>query len=245
MVVLFQYFSRPSVQCILLYSIFKIYKNKFWKVTRWCIIVEFWDRKRKWSKNKGNLNTVWTLINNNESILFISCDNYTLIVWCVCLKLASQPQSQQCDISSPLKWSIFKSTHLIYFLEAQLGVPDSSVAKESAFNAGDPCSVPGLEDPLEKGKAGEFYGLYIVHGVAESDMTERLSLHSLHSLHFKAQLVKNLPAMPTLPWRRRWQPTHSSTLVWRIPRTEKPSWLQYMGSQRVRHYCATNLNVMC
>ena len=158
------------------------------------------------------------------------------------LKLASQSQSQQCDISSPLKWSIFKSTHLIYFLEAQLGVPDSSVGKESACNAGDPGSVPGLEDPLEKGKAGEFCGLYIVRGVAESDTTERLSLHSLH---FKAQLVKNLPAMPTLPWRRRWQTTHSSTLVWRIPRTKEPSQLQYMGSQRVRHYCATNLNVMC
>ena len=29
--------------------------------------------------------------------------------------------------------------------------------------------------------------------------------------------------------------THSSVLAWRIPRTEKPSRLQSMGSQRVRH----------
>ena len=28
--------------------------------------------------------------------------------------------------------------------------------------------------------------------------------------------------------------THSSILAWRIPRTEKPSWLQSIGSQRVR-----------
>ena len=29
--------------------------------------------------------------------------------------------------------------------------------------------------------------------------------------------------------------THSSILVWRIPWTEKPGGLQFMGSQRVRH----------
>ena len=31
------------------------------------------------------------------------------------------------------------------------GFPDSSVGKESACNAGDPGSIPGSEDPLEKG----------------------------------------------------------------------------------------------
>ena len=34
--------------------------------------------------------------------------------------------------------------------------------------------------------------------------------------------------------------THSSILVWRIPWTEEPGGLQSMGSQRVRHYWATN-----
>ena len=29
--------------------------------------------------------------------------------------------------------------------------PDNSVDKESAFNAGDPSSIPGQEDLLEKG----------------------------------------------------------------------------------------------
>ena len=33
--------------------------------------------------------------------------------------------------------------------------------------------------------------------------------------------------------------THSSTLVWRFPWTEEPGSLQSMGSQRVRHYLAT------
>ena len=30
--------------------------------------------------------------------------------------------------------------------------------------------------------------------------------------------------------------THSSILVWRIPRTGEPGGLQYMGSQRVGHH---------
>ena len=29
--------------------------------------------------------------------------------------------------------------------------------------------------------------------------------------------------------------THSSILAWRIPQTEKPDGLQFIGSQRVRH----------
>ena len=29
--------------------------------------------------------------------------------------------------------------------------------------------------------------------------------------------------------------TNSSILVWRIPWTEEPGWLQSMGSERVRH----------
>ena len=33
--------------------------------------------------------------------------------------------------------------------------------------------------------------------------------------------------------------THSSILAWGIPRTEEPDWLQFMGSQRNRHYLAT------
>ena len=34
-----------------------------------------------------------------------------------------------------------------------LGFPGDSNGKESACNVGDPCSTPGLENPLEKGMA--------------------------------------------------------------------------------------------
>ena len=62
-----------------------------------------------------------------------------------------------------------------------LGFPCGSAGKESACNAGDVGSVPGLRrSPGEgKGPALQHSGLEnsmdcIVHGVAELDMTERL-----------------------------------------------------------------------
>ena len=36
--------------------------------------------------------------------------------------------------------------------------------------------------------------------------------------------------------------THSNILAWRIPWTEEPGGQQSMGSQRVRHHCATNFH---
>ena len=58
-----------------------------------------------------------------------------------------------------------------------------------------------------------------------------------------AQPVKHLPTMQET-WVQSLGPedllekemvTHSSTLAWKIPWTEKPGRLQPMGSQRVRH----------
>ena len=56
-------------------------------------------------------------------------------------------------------------------------------------------------------------------------------------------MLKNLPTMQEAPVRSLGQEdplekgmaTHSSILAWRIPRTEEPSGLQSMGSQRVGH----------
>ena len=56
-------------------------------------------------------------------------------------------------------------------------------------------------------------------------------------------MVKNLPAMQetwirVLGWEDPLEAemaTHSSIPAWRIPWTEEPDGLQFMGSQRVRH----------
>ena len=58
-----------------------------------------------------------------------------------------------------------------------------------------------------------------------------------------AQMVKRLPATQETqvrflgredPLEKEMAP-HSSTLAWKIPRTEEPDRLQSMGSQRVGH----------
>ena len=58
-----------------------------------------------------------------------------------------------------------------------------------------------------------------------------------------SQTIKKLPAMwktqvQSLGWEdslEKEMATHSSILAWRIPWTEEPDRLQFMGSQRVGH----------
>ena len=90
-----------------------------------------------------------------------------------------------------------------------VGFPDSSVGKESACNAGDPSSIPGL------GRSdGEGRGYPLQYSWAS----------------LVAQLVKNLPAMQetwvrSLGWEdplEKGIAIHSSILAWRIPWTVYP-----------------------
>ena len=46
------------------------------------------------------------------------------------------------------------------------------------------------------------------------------------------------PWVRKIPWRKKWQPT-PVIHAWRIPWTEEPGGLQFMGSQRVGHDCLT------
>ena len=67
-----------------------------------------------------------------------------------------------------------------------------------------------------------------------------------------AQMVKNPPAMQEIQvWSLGWEDplekgmaTHCSILDWRIPGTEEPGGLQFMGSQRVGHDRVTNTSTL-
>ena len=70
-----------------------------------------------------------------------------------------------------------------------LGVPCGSAGKEPVCNVGDLGSIPGLGRSSGEGKGYllQYSGLensmdYVVHGVAESDTTEQLSLSYISSL---------------------------------------------------------------
>ena len=131
-----------------------------------------------------------------------------------------------------------------------LGFPDGSDGKESACNAGELGSIPGVgRGPGEvKGYLLQYSGLEssmgcIVHGVAKS--RTRLS-----RLHFTSA-IRRLPLWlsgkesvcragapgeaSSIPGSGRspGMATHSSILAWRIPWTEEPGGLWPMESQRV------------
>ena len=85
-----------------------------------------------------------------------------------------------------------------------MGFPDSSVGKESAWDARAPGSTPGLGRSAEEGTGHP---------------------HQYSWASLAAQLVKNLPAMQetwvrSLAWEdplEKGTATHSSILAWRIP----------------------------
>ena len=52
-----------------------------------------------------------------------------------------------------MSWIFYSPFSLYVFQYNILGFPGGSVHKESACNVGDPGSIPGGEDPLEKGMA--------------------------------------------------------------------------------------------
>ena len=59
-----------------------------------------------------------------------------------------------------------------------MGFPDSSVGKESAYNAGDLGLIPGLgRSPGEVNTHSSIPAWRIPWGCKESDMTEQLLLH--------------------------------------------------------------------
>ena len=102
-----------------------------------------------------------------------------------------------------------------------MGFLHSSVGKESACNAGDPGSIPGLGRSPEEGIGYplQCFGAFLV-----------------------AKLVKNLPAMQETPIRalgwedplEKGKATHFSILAWRVPWT-----IWSLGSQGVGHDWAT------
>ena len=97
----------------------------------------------------------------------------------------------ECDESNAR--AVYK---LLPSIEGKEGFPGSSAGKESACNAGDPSSIPGLgrSSGDENGCPLQYPGLEnsmdcIVHGVAESDMKEWFSL----SLSRKNKLLDTVP----------------------------------------------------
>ena len=128
------------------------------------------------------------------------CPNWDITLWsvypsCICYSPTSHLVTH----------SFIRSTGF-YSAYIQIGFPGSSAGKESACNARDPGSIPGL-------------GRSTAEGIGYPLQYSWASL--------VAQLVKNPPAMwetwiRSLGWEdplEKGTATHSSLLAWRIPWT--------------------------
>ena len=121
-----------------------------------------------------------------------------------------------------------------------LGFPGGSDSKESTCNTGDLGSIPELrrssgegngyplqysclENPMDRGAWQAS-----LHGKAEPDTTEQLSLLFLKPIAFI------LFTLLFLILEKAMAP-HSSVLAWRIPGMVEPGGLLSMGSHRVGH----------
>ena len=91
----------------------------------------------------------------------------------------------------------------------------------------------------------------------ENCFQRELCYHALqdswrHVWSLVVQMVKNIPAMQeTKLWPlgredplEKGMATHSGILAWRIPWTEEPGGLWFMGSQRVRHNWVTKIFIL-
>ena len=122
------------------------------------------------------------------------------------------------EYSPKLNNLLLTAVHILNYLIITKPFPDSSVDKESPYNAGDSSSIPGS-------------------GRSAGDGIDYPFQYSGVSL--VAQLVKNLPAMretwvPSLAWEdplEKGKAAHCSVLAWRIPWT--------VQLQRVGHHWAT------
>ena len=153
-----------------------------------------------------------------------------MISYSVCILLSNisisitPSKSTYAGASSNISFIFIAELYSITHTHTQMwaSLIDSSVGKESACNAGDPCLIPGL------GRSpGEGIGYSLQYSWAS----------------LVIQSVKNLPAMwetcvRALSWEDPLEEdmaTDSSILAWRILWTEEPGMLQSMGLQRVRH----------
>ena len=107
------------------------------------------------------------------------------------------------------------------------------------------CLLHWQMGPLPLVHLGSPYWFYFLGISHTGSFSPSLVLASL-----LAQTVKHLPAIwETRVWSlgqedplEKEMATHSSTLAWKIPRTEETGRLQSMGSQRVKHDWATSLS---
>ena len=112
--------------------------------------------------------------------------------------------------------------------------------KESACKAGDLGSIPGWEDPLEKGIAfpGEGNGNSLQYSCLENPMDGGAWWATVHRVAKSQTRLSDFTSLhfTSLHFTSVFLPT----FAWRVQGTEEPGRLQSMGLQRVEHNWVVN-----
>ena len=76
---------------------------------------------------------------------------------------------------------------------------------------------------------------YIYYDIPSFSLSSHGTAFHFNWASLEAQTANKLPAMQETQVLGKGMATHSRILAWRIPWTEEPGGLSYMGLQRVRH----------
>ena len=110
------------------------------------------------------------------------------------------------------------------------GFPSGSDGKESAYNVGDPGSIPGLERP-----PGEGNGNPLQYSCLENPIGRGAWSAAVHGVAKSQTRLSDFTFTVHLQELEKEMATHSSVLAWRIPGMGQPSGLPSMGLHRVGH----------
>ena len=108
--------------------------------------------------------------------------------------------------------------------------PGGSDGKESACNAGDSGSIPGLGR-----SAGEGNGHPLQYSCLENPMDGGAWWATVHGVAKSWTRLSDFPFTFHFYALEKEMATHSSVLAWRIPGMAEPGGLPSMGSHRVGH----------
>ena len=106
----------------------------------------------------------------------------------------------------------------------------AQTVKASAYNAGDPGSVPGL------GRSpGEGNGNPLQYSCLENPMDRGAWWAAVHGVAKSRTRLSDFTFPFHFPALEKEMATHFIILAWRIPGSAEPGGLLSMGSHRVRH----------
>ena len=108
--------------------------------------------------------------------------------------------------------------------------PGGSDGKESACNAGDSGSIPGLGR-----SAGEGNGHPLQYSCLENPLDGGAWWATVHGVAKSWTRLSDFPFTFHFYALEKEMATHSSVLAWRIPGMAEPGGLPSMGSHRVGH----------